>query len=197
MSSPTLATFLLRARLRLARANPLTGGAMVLLLAAAGGLAWSAHAVHALQVARHVRAATSTRLASTRATPIAPAAQNTPPDNLAAFYGTLGERNAAAQQLKILFALAARSGLTLVQGEYKSGYERNARVHTYQVNLPVKGSYAAIWHFAFGALRAIPFAALDDIGFRRDSIGDAQVEARLRLTLYLSDRPAAVMGATP
>ena len=57
------------------------------------------------------------------------------------------------------------------------------------LNLPVKGSYGAIWQFALGALRAIPFASLDDIGFRRDSIGDPVVEARLRLTLYLKDVP--------
>jgi hypothetical protein len=36
------------------------------------------------------------------------------------------------------------------------------------------------------ALRAIPFASLDDISFKRDAIGTANVEARLRLTLYLA-----------
>jgi hypothetical protein len=40
-----------------------------------------------------------------------------------------------------------------------------------------------------GALRAIPFASLDDISFRRDGIQDPAVEARLRLTLYLKDVP--------
>jgi hypothetical protein len=67
-------------------------------------------------------------------------------------------------------------------------------VHTYQLNLPVKGSYAAIWQFALSALRAIPFASLDDISFRRDSIGDATVEARLRFTLYLSEQGGAAGG---
>ena len=86
-----------------------------------------------------------------------------------------------------LFGLAAKSGLVLRQGEYKQGYDRNAHVYTYQVNLPVKGSYQAIWQFAMAALRAIPFASLDDISFHREAIGDATVEARLRLTLYLRD----------
>jgi hypothetical protein len=75
----------------------------------------------------------------------------------------------------------------LRQGEYKPGYDRNARVYTYQVNLPVKGSYAAIWQFAMAALRTIPFASLDEITFHRDAIGDATVDARLKLTLYLRD----------
>jgi hypothetical protein len=112
------------------------------------------------------------------------------PDNLAAFYGALGERGSAEQQVKTLFALATKSGLVLRQGEYKAGHDRNAHVYTYQVNLPVKGSYQAIWQFAMAALRAIPFASLDEITFHRDAIGDATVEARLRLTLYLRDGTA-------
>jgi hypothetical protein len=129
------------------------------------------------------------------ATKPAPAAEAAPapvqaPDNLAAFYGALGERGSAEQQVKTLFALAAKSGLVLRQGEYKAGYDRNAHVYTYQVNLPVKGSYQAIWQFAMAALRAIPFASLDEITFHRDAIGDATVESRLRLTLYLRDGKA-------
>jgi hypothetical protein len=116
-----------------------------------------------------------------------------PADPLDAFYAALGPRRYAEQQVRTLFALAAKNGLSLSQGEYKTAYDRNARLTTYQVNLPVKGSYGAIWKFALGTLRTIPFASLDDIGFRRDSIGDPSVEARLRLTLYLKDAP----GGTP
>jgi hypothetical protein len=75
----------------------------------------------------------------------------------------------------------------LHEGEYKPGYDRNARLSTYQIDLPVKGSYRAIWQFAMDALRGIPFATLDEISFKRDAIGDTNVEARLRLTLYLAD----------
>jgi hypothetical protein len=198
MSRPTLdaqsARLLLRLRLALLRANPLTLAAALLLLAVAGSFAWTAHAVGRLEAARTARiaqaaAASASTEAPVAASPVAPVvAAAEAPDNLARFYAALGQRRDAEQQVKTLFALAASNGLSLSQGEYKSGYDRNAHVYTYQVNLPVKGSYAAIWQFALGALRAIPFASLDDIGFRRDDIKDAQVEARLRLTLYLSDR---------
>ncbi|WP_036165359.1 hypothetical protein [Massilia sp. 9096] len=198
MSNPNLgalaARALLRLRLALLRANPLTLAAAFLLLAVAGGACWTSYAVGALQARRAAQNAQAAR--APRATPpgvaALPASAPVPEqDNLAAFYGALGERRHAERQVKTLFDLAAKSGLSLAQGEYKSAYDRNAHVWTYQVNLPVKGSYAAIWQFAFGALRAIPFASLDDIGFRRDAIGDPQVEARLRLTLYLSELPAA------
>lgn len=109
--------------------------------------------------------------------------------NLAQFEAVLGERRYVEQQLGTLFALAGKHGLVLSQGEYKAASERHGGFATYQVNLPVKGSYGAIWQFSMAALRAIPFAALDDISFKRDSIGQGGVEARLRLTMYLQEAP--------
>lgn len=187
----TFAAPMLRLRLLLLHANPLLLAAAFVLVALAGALAWTLQAVWTMERAQEARAAHAQVVAQpapVAATPAAPAPEPAQaPDNLAAFYGALGARDNAEQQVKTLFGLAAKSGLVLRQGEYKPGYDRNAHVWTYQVNLPVKGSYQAIWQFAMAALRAIPFASLDDISFRRDAIGDATVEARLRLTLYLRD----------
>ncbi|MFK3738603.1 hypothetical protein [Massilia sp. TN1-12] len=201
----------LRLRLALMRIHPLVAGAWLLVAVLAGALQWVTMARADLEVERAAFQARSEAQAAARATAAAAAAraardedaaaaarhaQAAPEqDNLAAFYGTLGERRHAEQQVRTLFALAQQAGLTLRQGEYKSARDRNAGVTTYQVNLPVKGSYAAIWQFAMAALRAIPFAALDDISFRREAINDTAVEARLRLTLYLRDGDAATAGA--
>ncbi len=187
----TLTSPLLRLRLMLLRANPLVAAAGILVFVMAGALAWTLHAVWAMERAQEARAAQAKQQAQAATAP-APASAPAPvpvraPDNLAAFYGALGVRGSAEQQVKTLFGLAAKSGLVLRQGEYKPGYDRNAKVYTYQVNLPVKGSYAAIWQFAMAALRTIPFASLDEITFHRDAIGDATVGARLKLTLYLRD----------
>jgi hypothetical protein len=184
-------------RLQLAvRANPVLAVAGLAYVACLAALGWTLYASTQVELERDALKAAAARSASLpspvpalAAAPAVPAAP--PPDNLDAFYAALGPRRYAEQQVKTLFTLAAKNGLTLSQGEYKTGYDRNARVTTYQVNLPVKGSYGAIWQFAFGALRAIPFASLDDVSFRRDSIGDPAVEARLRLTLYLKDAPGA------
>jgi hypothetical protein len=190
----TFASPMLRLRLMLLRANPIVLSALILALAMAGGLAWTLHAVWTMERAQQAYAAQAKQKTQAATAP-APAPEAAPapvqaPDNLAAFYGALGERGSAEQQVRTLFALATKSGLVLRQGEYKAGYDRNAHVYTYQVNLPVKGSYASIWQFAMAALRAIPFASLDEITFHRDAIGDATVEARLRLTLYLRDGKA-------
>jgi hypothetical protein len=199
----------LRLRLALMRVHPLVAGAWLLVAVLAGALQWVTLARADLEIERAAFQARSEAQAAARATAAAARAardedaaaaaqraQAAPEqDNLAAFYGTLGERRHAEQQVRTLFALAQQAGLTLRQGEYKSARDRNAGVTTYQVNLPVKGSYAAIWQFAMAALRAIPFAALDDISFRREAIGDTAVEARLRLTLYLRDGDATAAGA--
>jgi hypothetical protein len=188
-----LAGLLLRLRLSLLRAGPVALGAAVVSLLAAATLAGLLHALlqeererEALQ-ARAAQATQAARTVKAGAGGASQAPALAPPDNLDAFYAALGQRRTAEQQVRTLFTLAAKSGLVLSQGEYKSAWDRNARVHTYQVTLPVKGRYAAIWQFALAALRAVPFAALDDISFRRDSIGEPTVEARLRMTFYLSD----------
>ena len=180
----TPAAFLLRARLLLRRIDPLVTLVILLLLA-------SAAAQVALIPARRDldRQFEAARSAARAPLPPRPAPRAAPPSsdqNLELFRATLGERRGTPRQLEEVFALAARHGLTLEQGEYRSAQDRNAGVVTYQVNLPVRGSYGAIWQFAMDVLRALPHASLDDVAFRRDSVNDAGVEARLRLTFYLA-----------
>lgn len=186
MSAPAFSVLALRARLAVAALGPFLCGACVLLLAGAAAVAWLLPQ-RALQAQRHAVALELARMPPPVDKP-APVIAN---ENLALFQATLGEKRYAEQQVKTLFALAAKSGLSLSQGDYKSAYERNARLHTYQVTLPVKGSYGAIWKFAMLSLRAIPFASLDEISFKRDNIGEPALEARVRMTFYLSDLPGA------
>ena len=117
-------------------------------------------------------------------------------DHLALFYAALGDPRYAEQQVKTLFDLAARNGLNLEQGEYKISHDQAGRLSTYQVLLPVKGTYAAIWQFALQVLRAVPFASLDEISFRRDSIAQPVLEAHLRLSFYLA-KPVPVLVEQP
>lgn len=185
MSRLKLAHCGLRVRLALCRWSPVGIGAGVIVVAAFATGAWLAQATDLLER----KQALTARLAA-----LPKNESRTPPpsadDNLAVFYRSLGERSHAERQLRILFALAGKAGLVLSKGEYREAFDSNARLYTYQLTLPVKGSYRAIRDFAMQSLRAIPFASLDDISFRRDAIGDANVEARLHFTLYLSERPA-------
>ncbi|WP_229422987.1 hypothetical protein [Telluria aromaticivorans] len=182
MNGAAFSLLWLRLQLALRRMNPLIGGAVLLLVALIGAMMWTAMARAAVQQ----EYAAARLQAAVPAPPPPPAAPPSADQNLAHFYGALGERGKVERQLKLVFALAGKNGLLLRQGEYRSTYDRNAKLYTYQLNLPVTGKYAAIWQFAFDALRAVPHASLDDVSFRRDAIGDENVEARLRMTLYLS-----------
>lgn len=107
-------------------------------------------------------------------------------ERLGMFYDNLGEKAYAEQQLRTLFAIAAKNNLVLSQAEYKPAHDKNGGFHTYQVHLPVKGPYPAIRQFCEQVLLAIPFASLDEMAFKRESVGSPALEAKLRFTLYLS-----------
>ena len=185
MTNMHLAAATLRLRLAVMACGPVFCVALMLLVAGAAGLGWLLPQ-RALQAGRHqvaLRLALMPAAVQAKSTPV------TSNDNLNAFYANLGEKRYAEQQVKTLFGLAGKARLSLSQGEYKSAYDRNARLHSYQVTLPVKGSYRDVWQFGMLSLRAIPFASLDEMSFKRETITDPQVEARLRLTLYLAERP--------
>ncbi|MBA5690108.1 hypothetical protein H3H39_23965 [Duganella sp. LX47W] len=187
MNGVQLSAFALRARLALARVGAPACVAVLLCAAGAAGWAWllSQRAAQVALSAQPLSTSTPETLVSAPPPPTAD-------QNLAAFYDVLGEQRYAEQQVKLLFRLAAKANLTLSQGEYKSAYDKASRVSTYQIVLPVKGPYAAVWQFTLQALRAMPFAALDEVSFRRDAITDPAVEARIRLTLYLKDAQTVV-----
>ena len=182
----TLTTAWLRLRLALRAVHPVSIAAILLCAAAIATLAWVVPARERLEQ-EHEQARRAARLPPPTVAPLAVGGGAF--ENLALFHAALGRQADVEPQLATLFRIAAKTGLVLRQGEYKRGFERNAKLHTYQVDLPVKGSYTQVWQFALLALRAIPYASLDDISFKRDSIGETSVEARLRLTLYLQDAP--------
>lgn len=180
MNQVNLAALLLRARIALLRLGVPACVALVLCVAGVAAWAWLLPQRAAQQKVMAVPLPSPATLVTA---PPPPSANQ----NLAEFYAVLGEQRYAEQQVKVLFDLAAKSSLVLNQGEYKSSYDKAARVSSYQINLPVKGPYQSIWQFAMQGLRDIPFASLDEVAFRRESIAEPAVEARLRFTLYLKD----------
>lgn len=189
MTPARLSIWLLRLSIRLSRVSPIAVGVGISGMVVAGALLW-------LSQARDSLAQQQDFIRRRAALPAAPAPSAMPADineNLTAFYGGLGDRRHAEQQVKVLFGLAAKSGLALPRGDYTAGYDSDARIYTYQLNLPVKGNYQAVSQFALLSLGAIPFASLDNISFKRESVGDANLEARLHLTLYLSGTPPVVI----
>ncbi len=174
---------LLQCKLALVRRGPVA--LLAMLLFAAGIGAWLWYLPQARQAAA-ARAVATKPAAATQ--PVAALVVATGPEqNLAQFYATLGDKRDAEQQLKTLFALAAKSGLSLTAGQYRAAIDQNGKFNTYQVSLPVRGSYRALWQFCLQTLATVPFAALDEISLRRETIGEPVLEARVRFTLYLKE----------
>jgi len=159
----------------------------VAFVAGSWGWAWGIPQLER-QVAEQQAAADRARSAL-QAAPVLPAVAERTPDEerLALFYDNLGSRRHQEQQIKTLFTVAAQHGLTLNQAEYKPSFDKQGRFHTYQITLPVKAQYSAVRRFSEQALLTIPFASLDEISFKRESIGTRVLEAKLRFTLYVGD----------
>ncbi|TCP10612.1 hypothetical protein EV683_12112 [Crenobacter luteus] len=197
MKLPSLRIRLLQARLAVARLGwsaPLAG--LACLAGAACWLWW----LPAQQARATEQSATIARLERALKTPAkpAPAPEPSPAQaRLAAFHATLGEHGQNGASLRTMFELARESGLTLSQGDYNSQSNRNSRTDAYRVVLPVVGSYAAIRRFCETTLLAIPFASLDEISFKRSTVGSPVLEARLRFTLHLKQASANVGGPAP
>lgn len=106
----------------------------------------------------------------------------------AAFNAILAPRARAPDIVKTVFAEAQKAGLSLAQAEYRMGEDKAGGYATYQMVLPVKGPYLKLREFIEGVLVEVPAAALEEISFKRESIGAPAVEARLRFVFYLRDR---------
>lgn len=187
MKTLPIALLLLQSRLRVMRIGAAPCVSLILCLSGLAAWGWVL-----VQQAAQVgpRQPQTVAMADVPAIRLPSGAEND--DNLGLFYATVGDPHSVEQQVKTLFALAARAGVDLKQGEYKFGYDQAGRVTTYQISLPVKGAYQAIWQFGLDVLRVMAFASLDEIHFKREDITDAAPEARLRFTLYFSSPAMAV-----
>ncbi|WP_109477333.1 GspMb/PilO family protein [Paraburkholderia sp. C35] len=186
MSLPNLARVLLQLRLTFRRCGVDALLAGVLLLAAAS--LWLALLPSlAARIEQQTRAVTLARTAPPpKPVVTAPAMAAA---RLAAFYSALGDAAHSEQIVERLFDAAEESGVTLDKAEYKPARDTAGRFETYTIVLPVKGDYARLRRFCERVLLSVPYAALDDMRFKRSSANDATVEASLRLTVFL--RPVA------
>lgn len=101
------------------------------------------------------------------------------------FYQYFPDTQSMPDLLGIIYATAAEQGIQLPQGEYKLVTGKAGKLAGYQISLPVRGSYAQVRMFVIQVLNDVPAASLDELSFTREAIGNADVEAKIRLTLYL------------
>jgi hypothetical protein len=104
--------------------------------------------------------------------------------DLERFYSRFPPVERLPSELDALYAHAKVSRVQLRQGEYRME-SRGAALTAYQVTLPVRGSYPQLRQFVGRVLKDMPTTSLDAVRFERKKAADAQLEAQVRLTIYL------------
>lgn len=103
---------------------------------------------------------------------------------LAAYYRFFPHSIDKNDWLAKIYSAAEHQKLVLETGEYRFIPDQNKKLSRYQIILPLKGTYPQIRKFANEVLTEVPVAAIDDISFKRDTIGATTLDARIKLTLY-------------
>ena len=117
------------------------------------------------------------------------ASASTPADQLARFYLFFGSTEERTEMLARIHKLARDQGLELQQGSYRLGGGRSERLARYELSLPLRGTYPQIRAFAAAVLNEVPSAALEQVSFEKQKIGDPGVEVQFKLALFLDSAP--------
>ncbi len=103
--------------------------------------------------------------------------------DLGRFYQAFPAMDRLPDELERLYGLARASRLDPSQGEYRLE-QRGAGLASYRITLPLRGSYPDIRGFLSATLQQMPYAAVDGLRFDRKKVGDAQLEAQVRITMF-------------
>ena len=109
-------------------------------------------------------------------------------EDLRRFHNLFPPAERLTDEVERLHRMARRAGLDLAQGEYRLE-RRSAGLWAYRVTLPVRGSYPQLRDFLNATLKDMPVAAVDGLRFERKRAAETQLEAQVRVTLYV--RPPA------
>jgi hypothetical protein len=114
----------------------------------------------------------------------AQAVRDDPAAELERFYSRFPSVDSLPGELDTLYAHAKQSRVQLLQGEYRMA-AAGGPLAAYHVTLPVRGSYPQLRQFVGRVLQDMPTTSLDALRFERKKAADAQLEAQVRLTIYL------------
>ena len=113
------------------------------------------------------------------------AAHEAPAGQIEQFDAYFPEENSAPDTLELMMKDAVKVGLVPKQAEYRLIKTSPGNVLSYQLTLPLKGTYPQLVEFISGILPKVNNVSLDNIVFQRQKISDTQPDSTLMFTLYL------------
>ncbi len=95
----------------------------------------------------------------------------------------------ASQRIGELEQLAHAHGISLPRGQYSVAPLSGTTLARWQLVLPVEAPYPALHAFLAAALERLPNLTLDELKLKRDRIESAELQAELRLSLFVEAAP--------
>lgn len=92
------------------------------------------------------------------------------------------------QLLSTIFSLAKELDVVLEIGDYRYHRNRGEMFGRYQIELPLVTDYPTLRVLVARMMNEMPYAAIEDISLVREDVESDVLEARLRITLFLSER---------
>lgn len=105
------------------------------------------------------------------------------------FYAALTGAEQIPDVLSDIERAARKHGLDFDQAQYQWTTEAKVPIARYRITLPLSGGYRALRGFLAEVLGRHAALALDELKIERDTIGATEVEAAVRLTLFVRTGP--------
>jgi Tfp pilus assembly protein PilO len=102
---------------------------------------------------------------------------------------SLPSREQMPALLGTLLKLADAQSLKIDTGKYDMSATKTGGVVRYKVSFPITGPYPQVRKFIDSTLVAMPAVAISELSFERKAIGEAAVEAQIRLTVFTRSAP--------
>ena len=113
------------------------------------------------------------------------ATRRAPAGQIEEFDSYFPTENSAPDTLELMMREATKKGLVPKQAEYRVIRTNPGEVLSYQLTLPLKGTYPQLVEFISDILPKVKNISLDNIVFQRQKISETRPDSTLMLTLYL------------
>jgi len=166
----------------------------VLLLMLAGGVALSArvairHDVAQLQREKvrledFRRAARQPGPTDLDANPGSGASSRSNEQKRMALDSVLASREQVSEQVRLIYKIANQQRVEIAKADFRSDADGES-LERVQMVIPAKAAYPQLRRFLETVLRDLPNASLDRLSFKRNQVGDTEIESRVHLSLWL------------
>lgn len=119
--------------------------------------------------------------------------QSRPPEDdeqrLRALRAVLNFPLPASELVRKMAVLAEAEQIRIAQSEYRQQVNSETGVTRVQITQPLGATYPQLRRYIEAVLRAMPNASLDQVVAKRENVGQSQVEARLKWSLWILAAP--------